>query len=840
MLLATLALSLIGAGVGYASGRAAYRATASLAIQPATPPGGNEASFNDRVDRYLDHQVALMRHPSILAAAMKDPGWPTRGAPSTLSELSAAFSVIRPVGSPLQIDASLIANERDAATAALTRVFAAYAEAYQREASALEGRVAATRAANDLVKARLDELHGQAQMMRRYPGHASADAALRAVSDEFGQVTDQLAKTNLVLASSPSPGSGSPGDAEISAADFDQLARAAPELAPLREQLIRVESRLAELRRRMGPRAPAVQQAEDERATIRETIAPRLRDLSAVDAEALQTDSEDRPGLRLTPSELRQRQQWLEVRRAELSRELATLEPRVTQARELGRQIEDLARQAERAAAEAAHADAEAAAAGELEVIAEAETAARPYRDTRPPFAGAGAAAGALFGLVGTPLLLLLDRRMRRPESADLADPAAPLYGAVPQLAEGAEQNAEITALAIHEIRGLMQIRARQDGAKAFAITSPSRGSGKTSLTVGLASSLALSGTRTLLVDCDLAGRVATAGGSRSDSAADGAPKQNLDQVMLQMGFLDESDPEVFLLAHDASVGITGMLDGAPLSQCVIETSVPGLSVLPALSATQQHIGRMSGAFVRRLIDEAAGRAGDTGGFDIIIFDTGPVPGSVEGLFVTSEADAVILVASRGENQCRFDQAVAYLKVAGAKLAGTVFNRAVQSDLRIEGARLPKRARDAAPSQTPLLPAPQLTGSGLLAAAVHAQADRVIAGNGAHHESREQAQRRRRPPGGPAVEQPPPPPAREQLNAERNAEVHGLLNDMPAPPTPTRRAARNGAAAPPPRQLADDGLEEALDELVNEVRMPPRHRVRPIRPPQHPGTPPMG
>src|SRR5690606_25008295 len=140
-----------------------------------------------------------------------------------------------------------------------------------------------------------------------------------------------------------------------------------------------------------------------------------------------------------------------------------------------------------------------------------------PIRDTRPRHAAIGAAAGLLLGLLGAPLALLPDNRMRRTESADLFDPAAPLYGSVPQLSpdDPLGEGADLTALAIHEIRGLMQIRARQDGAKAFAITSPSRGSGKTSLTVGLASSLALSGTRTLLVDCDLAGRVAAVGGSR-------------------------------------------------------------------------------------------------------------------------------------------------------------------------------------------------------------------------------------------------------------------------------------------------------------------------------------
>src|SRR5690606_21470794 len=70
-----------------------------------------------------------------------------------------------------------------------------------------------------------------------------------------------------------------------------------------------------------------------------------------------------------------------------------------------------------------------------------------------------------------------------------------------PMLDEGASS--------IHQIRAILQIRAMQQGQKSFAFTSPQRGSGRTSVIVGVGTSLALSGTRTLLVDCDLAGRIA-------------------------------------------------------------------------------------------------------------------------------------------------------------------------------------------------------------------------------------------------------------------------------------------------------------------------------------------
>src|SRR5690606_40421933 len=92
-------------------------------------------------------------------------------------------------------------------------------------------------------------------------------------------------------------------------------------------------------------------------------------------------------------------------------------------------------------------------------------------------------------------------------------------------------------------------------------------------------------------------------------------------------------------------------------------------SILPAVSAQAQHIGKLSCHFIRRLISEAKEQ------YDMILFDTGPVPGSVEALFVAGEADEVILVVTRGERQSRVDKTLAHLKMINARVAGTVFNR---------------------------------------------------------------------------------------------------------------------------------------------------------------------
>ena len=199
---------------------------------------------------------------------------------------------------------------------------------------------------------------------------------------------------------------------------------------------------------------------------------------------------------------------------------------------------------------------------------------------------------------------------------------------------------------------------------------------------------------------------------------------QNLDQVMVQIGYLGERDAKMILAPNGSHKGILGVLQGLPLSQCVINTNVPNLSILPALAAHANDVGKMSSKLMSRLIEDARSQ------YDIILFDTGPIPGSVEALFVTSEADAVILVVSRGELQSRFNHTLEQLKLVGASLAGTVFNRTDTKNLSPLPGSKERRAwlkqawrRELRGQPNQSRHARLSPGSGILAAAVDAQSE---------------------------------------------------------------------------------------------------------------------
>ncbi|MEM6459104.1 MAG: hypothetical protein AAF710_06905 [Planctomycetota bacterium] len=282
-----------------------------------------------------------------------------------------------------------------------------------------------------------------------------------------------------------------------------------------------------------------------------------------------------------------------------------------------------------------------------------------------------------------------------------------PLLGQVPEVPAGSRltsPNFDATASSIHQIRAVLQVQARKHQHAAFAFTSPRRGAGKTSVTIGVASSLAMSGTRTLVVDCDLAGRIARGqttppgsshpvSGSETSAADNGqhvngqahdpfgpidpagssAENASLDNIAREQGYVSDDDERALASEAAGQIGITGVLDGAPLEKCVVPATVPGLALLPAVHATTAHIGKMSDRFIRELIDRA--RAD----YDLVLFDTGPVPGSVEALLVTSQADGVIVVVPQGEQKSALDRTMSYLKVVGAKVAGTVFNRSAHA-----------------------------------------------------------------------------------------------------------------------------------------------------------------
>jgi len=235
------------------------------------------------------------------------------------------------------------------------------------------------------------------------------------------------------------------------------------------------------------------------------------------------------------------------------------------------------------------------------------------------------------------------------------------------------------SATSIHQVRAILQVRATRHGEQVFAFTSPRRGSGRTSVAVGVASSLAVSGTRTLLVDCDLAGRIARGQGrgrpgrvngtaGKADAARHTA-SQTLDSLATEVGLIAQDTSEDLSFPHRETTGVPGMLDGRALDQCVVPSDVANLDLLPGVLASPQHVGKMSDAFVHKMILAAREK------YELVVIDTGPTPGSVESMLVCGRADGVVVVTERGETQDAYQRCRASLRLVEAPIIGVVLNR---------------------------------------------------------------------------------------------------------------------------------------------------------------------
>ena len=276
--------------------------------------------------------------------------------------------------------------------------------------------------------------------------------------------------------------------------------------------------------------------------------------------------------------------------------------------------------------------------------------------DRRIKFAAMGFMGGAAVPLFLFLLIGLLDHRYRYSEEASYDMSGVTLLGILPNLPDRLTdpEQAATAAHCVHQIRTMLQINGGSDEPQVYSVTSAAAGDGKTSLTLALGLSFAASGSRTLLIDCDLVGAGLTAR-------------------------LDMTGPD----------GILEAMNDRSLLQHIRTTDIADLAILPVGMAQAHHAGMFSPAALRKLVTEAKKH------FEVVLIDTGPILGSIEATPVCSASDAVILAVSRGQQRPTVEKAIKHLTSIGARFAGVVFNRAQAKDFErsISGMSLRSIAR---------------------------------------------------------------------------------------------------------------------------------------------------
>jgi len=744
----------LGGMLGWWAAPPVWRAALTLHIEPMIAPTASQETTLDAFDAFVQRQQEALQHPGVQVES--DGRVPAR---LTLSAIDA--------------DAAT-------ATARVAKTIETYRQsAVFQEQTTLAGQL------EDLLQRRreaaeqLAQLRARQREMLEQVGPLPLDQAVMARTAEQRKIEQQLSETQIAIATLEAV-AGSEDDEGVSQAHLSRLARSDAAVAQLLTRQQELTAQIDAARHRLGENAPARIELRQQLQIITQQLEARAR--QALTAQVRLVGLEVDGAVTLTVDELRRRQRTLQEMHEQATAQTAALVRQQRQLAEIQDAIDGAQQQLQESTATAQQLAAGGRATGRV-VIEQHEPRAHLHDDPRLRHGVLGGAAGGAVMLLLALVVVATDQRILRPETAEAASGAAPLLGRVPVMGEAADgSQSDRAAMSIHEIRALLEIRARTSGAQAFALTSPGKGAGKTSLTVGLASSLAMSGTRTLLVDCELMSRTGDTGRTSTaptpPAGGEGQPRQSLDEVMMMLGYLDDAQTDIFLLPEHAKVGLVGMLEGAALDECVMETSVPGLSILPAAGAQAHHVGKLSARFIRRLLAEAKPR------YDMILFDTGPIPGSVESLFVAAEVDEVILVVSRGELQSRVDKTLGQLRMIGARLAGTVFNRAADKTA-------PAKGKAFATGKRPI--SSLNMGSGIFAAAVQAQAHMQP---GATASERVEAE---------DDEAITPADAGDMYQALLNEELDA--DEATAKPTPAQE----------PSPTADTSEHDVLDDLLDNV-----------------------
>ncbi|MBL8764896.1 MAG: hypothetical protein JNM07_11565 [Phycisphaerae bacterium] len=279
---------------------------------------------------------------------------------------------------------------------------------------------------------------------------------------------------------------------------------------------------------------------------------------------------------------------------------------------------------------------------GRLSIASPADLPPGPSKDRRLMLAAMGAGVGGVLPIAFAIGIALVRGSYRYIDDVEAGETGLRLLGTLPDLSGGTPEDEEIASLAVHHLRNMLQLQVGDVEGRAhiFTVTSPSASDGKTSLTLALAMSFAVSGNRTLVLDADLVGR----GLSR---------KLNLLDVP----------------------GLTDAIEAGGLNGQVVPAGVPNLWVLPAGTNDSVDAENLSRAKVRRIIDSLRAK------FDSVIIDTGPLQGSLEANLVAPLSDRTILTISRGTPAKLVRATAERLRRIGAVCAGLVFNRAVSADM---------------------------------------------------------------------------------------------------------------------------------------------------------------
>jgi capsular exopolysaccharide synthesis family protein len=268
-----------------------------------------------------------------------------------------------------------------------------------------------------------------------------------------------------------------------------------------------------------------------------------------------------------------------------------------------------------------------------------AEEALPPAEPSAPKPLRNGVIGGFLGLLLGIGIALVLQRLDRRldDEDAVASITGAPLIGRIP-VRKDAEWERQLYLEAFQFLRANLQLRADTKDCRTIAVTSALPGNGKSTVVVGLADALGLSGADVVAVDCDLR------------------------RPTLHSNFALDSDSGLTSVIMGAS-SATDELQDTTHARVRLLAAGRSTPISPSVLAASDRL--------HELFDELRDSA------DYVLVDTAPVVIGAEASTVAAAVDGVIVVVDQDTvGPDLLEAATQQLHNAGAKIIGVVLNRA--------------------------------------------------------------------------------------------------------------------------------------------------------------------
>ncbi|MEX0885161.1 MAG: AAA family ATPase [Phycisphaeraceae bacterium] len=708
VLLAIL-LGVAGAMAGSGYIEPLYRSSAKIRIMPEARQVLYDTDVTDPIpqyDAYIDAQINFMLSAPVIERALEHEAWQRLERETPMIEFRNNVLIDHSRRTQI-VEIHYHDDDPQAAAAGAEALIETYRALYQDRQRSDDGRIqTALEARLEMLRGELTQLNGRKQEVVGSHGAEGLRQRYSLKLADLSRVDQLMRQAQLQVDNMRDRAAARPDQlAEMSP---EQLAARHPEMHELlneRENLRRYMMR--QLRVGLGPNHRQIAQARVELAAVNDRIDQLTEALRTGQLPLNDFNPEGQDALGLGPyasvEHVQARLDDLVEVRERLEAEATGFAQQLEQLADVEGEIADARQRLVEAQTRLERLQLEAPQVTRIELIEGPRVPASPYNTGRQAqLTMLGGAGGVGLGLGAILLLGVMDSRLRHVGQAQLDLPQARLLGVLPSLPDDLDdpEQATIAAHSIHHIRAMLQLNVPPppDAARVLTITSPAAGSGKTSLTTALGLSFATSGERTLLIDGDLVG----AGLSRRLGAAN---HPSLEHVLLRERMVDARQLEIArgdaraadrpvedvlvergqLQPHQVEhararqrerrLGILDACAGTPLSDVTAATGVDNLELLPVGSARAEQAGLLSPESIRRLLEQVRGH------YDCVIIDTGPSLGSIEASMTAAQADAAILVVSRGDHKPAIVGSLEHLQNVGAHVAGLVFNHASAQDM---------------------------------------------------------------------------------------------------------------------------------------------------------------